>query len=151
MSASPRCRDPRVTRWLYMVATITFCLIVFGGFVRLTRSGLSIVEWNPVQGVLPPMTAQDWQNEFAKYQATPEFRTVNYEMTLAGYQRIFYVEWAHRLIARIAGLVVVIPLLIFLSRGVIPLRQSGLFIGIVLLFGLQGLSLIHISEPTRPY
>lgn len=117
---------------------MTFCLIVAGGFVRLTRSGLSIVEWNPVQGVLPPMTGPAWQSEFAKYQNTPEFRTVNYAMTLEGYQRIFYVEWAHRLIARIAGLAVVIPLLVFLVRGVIPWRQSGLFIGIALLFGVQG-------------
>lgn len=132
------CRDPRVTRWLYLVASITCCLIVFGGVVRLTRSGLSIVEWNPVWGVLPPMTEQAWQSEFAKYQDTPEFQTVNYDMTLAAYRRIFYMEWAHRLIARIAGLAVVGPLVVFLLRGVIPLRQSGLFIGVALLFGMQG-------------
>jgi cytochrome c oxidase assembly protein subunit 15 len=127
-----------VTRWLYLVAVLTFCLIVFGGFVRLSRAGLSIVEWNPVAGVLPPVGEEAWQLEFAKYQQTPEYRAVNAGMSLAGYQRIFYIEWAHRLIARIAGLAVVLPLAVFLWQGVIAWRQSGLFIGIAALFGLQG-------------
>jgi cytochrome c oxidase assembly protein subunit 15 len=138
MASHTTSTDPRVTRWLYLVAVITFCLIVFGGFVRLTRSGLSIVEWNPVAGVMPPVGEAAWQLEFAKYQQTPEYRTVNAGMSLAGYQRIFYIEWAHRLIARIAGLAVVLPLAVFLWRGLIPWRQSGLFIGIAALFGLQG-------------
>ena len=130
--------DPRITRWLYLVAVITFCLIVFGGFVRLTRSGLSIVEWNPVVGVLPPVGEAAWQGEFAKYKQTPEYRTVNAGMSLEGYQRIFYIEWAHRLVARIAGLAVVLPLAVFLWQGAIAWRQSGVFIGIALLFGFQG-------------
>jgi cytochrome c oxidase assembly protein subunit 15 len=135
---SPVPTDPRVTRWLYVVAVITFCLIVFGGFVRLSRAGLSIVEWNPVVGILPPLGEAAWQVEFSKYQQTPEFRTVNFDMPLEGYKRIFYIEWAHRLIARIAGLAVVLPLAVFLWRGMIPWSRSGLFIGIALLFGLQG-------------
>lgn len=130
--------DPRITRWLYLVAVITFCLIVFGGFVRLSRAGLSIVEWNPVSGTLPPMGDRAWQEEFAKYRQTPEFRAVNFDMTLDGYKHIFYIEWAHRLVARMAGLAVVLPLAVFLWRGRIPWRRSGLFIGIALLFGLQG-------------
>jgi heme a synthase len=130
--------DPRVTRWLYLVAIITYCLIVFGGFVRLTRSGLSIVEWNPVVGTLPPLTEQAWLAEFEKYQQTPEFRTVNFDMTLDGYRRIFYIEWAHRFIARLAGLAVVLPLVVFLWRGVVAWRHSGLYLGIATLFGLQG-------------
>lgn len=130
--------DALVTRWLYLVAVITFCLIVFGGFVRLTRSGLSIVEWNPIVGIVPPIGEAAWQTEFAKYQATPEYREVNHAMTLDGYQRIFYIEWAHRLIARIAGLAVVIPLAVFLWRGIITWRRAGLFVGIALLFALQG-------------
>ncbi len=130
--------DPRVTRWLYGVAVITFCLIVAGGFVRLTRSGLSIVEWNPIVGALPPIGETAWNAEFAKYQQTPEFREVNHAMTLDGYQRIFLIEWGHRLIARIAGLAVVLPLGWFLWRGLIPVRQAGLYVGIALLFGLQG-------------
>jgi cytochrome c oxidase assembly protein subunit 15 len=120
------------------VAGITFCLIIFGGFVRLQRAGLSIVEWNPVVGALPPLGEEAWRSEFAKYQQTPEFRTVNVDMTLDGYKRIFYIEWAHRLIARLAGLVVVLPLIVFLWRGIVPWASSGLFIGIALLFGFQG-------------
>lgn len=130
--------DPRITRWLYFVAVITFCLIVFGGFVRLTRSGLSIVEWNPVVGVLPPLDDAAWQAEFAKYQQTPEYRTVNVGMSIDGYKRIFYVEWAHRFIARLAGLAVVLPLGVFLWRGLMTWRHARLFLGIGLLFGLQG-------------
>jgi cytochrome c oxidase assembly protein subunit 15 len=130
--------DPHVTRWLYGVAAITFCLIVFGGFVRLTRAGLSIVEWNPVVGILPPLDDQAWHAEFAKYQETPEYRIVNHDMTIGGYKRIFYIEWAHRLIARLAGLAVVLPLVVFLWRGVLPWRRSAIFIAIAMLFALQG-------------
>lgn len=138
MSSARAPFHPTVTRWLSLVAYLTFFLIVFGGFVRLTRSGLSIVEWNPIMGVVPPIGDDAWRAEFTKYQATPEFQTVNLDMTLAGYQRIFYIEWAHRLIARLAGLAVVLPLAVFLWRGIVPWRRSGLFIGIALLFGLQG-------------
>ena len=130
--------DPRVRRWLYLAAALTFALIVFGGFVRLTRSGLSIVEWNPVTGVIPPVGERAWTEEFAKYQQTPEYRTVNFAMTLPEYQRIFFIEYTHRLIARLAGLAIVVPLAVFLWRGSIPWRRSGLFLGIAALFGLQG-------------
>lgn len=140
MSASvPPGSRTHVTRWLYFVATVTFCLIVFGGFVRLSRAGLSIVEWNPVAGVLPPIGQDAWKVEFAKYQQSPEFRLVNFDMTMDGYRRIFYIEWAHRLIARLAGLAVVLPLAVFLWRGTVSRAQSGPFIGIALLFGVQGL------------
>jgi hypothetical protein len=127
-----------VTIWLLIVALLIAAMVVVGGYVRLTRSGLSIVEWNPVTGVIPPLGDAAWQQEFAKYQQTPEYKIVNREMTLAGYQRIFYLEWAHRLIARIAGLVVVLPLAWFLWRGAILWRASAPYLLIGLLFGLQG-------------
>ncbi len=127
-----------VTIWLLIVALLIAAMVVVGGYVRLTRSGLSIVEWNPVTSVIPPLGDAAWQQEFAKYQQTPEYKIVNREMTLAGYQRIFYLEWAHRLIARIAGLVVVLPLAWFLWRGAIPWRASAPYLLIGLLFGLQG-------------
>lgn len=127
-----------VTIWLLMVAFLIAAMVVIGGYVRLTRSGLSIVEWNPVTGVMPPLSEMAWQQEFAKYQQTPEYRIVNREMTLDGYRRIFYLEWAHRLLARIAGLMVVLPLAWFLWRGVIPWRRSAPYLLIGLLFGLQG-------------
>ncbi|MEZ4862498.1 MAG: COX15/CtaA family protein [Caldilineaceae bacterium] len=127
-----------VALWLFMVAALIIGLTVFGGYVRLTRSGLSIVEWNVITGIVPPIGEVAWQAEFAKYQATPEFQHVNFNMTLADYQRIFYVEYIHRLIARLAGLLVVVPLGIFLWRGFIPWRSSGLYWLIVALFGFQG-------------
>jgi cytochrome c oxidase assembly protein subunit 15 len=131
-------RERAVTIWLLIVALLIVVMVVVGGYVRLTRSGLSIVEWKPVSGVIPPLDETAWQQEFAKYQQTPEYRIVNRDMTLDGYRRIFYLEWAHRLIARIAGLFVVLPLAWFLWRGVIPWRRSAPYLLIGLLFGLQG-------------
>ncbi|MCE7984144.1 MAG: heme A synthase [Caldilinea sp. CFX5] len=127
-----------VTVWLFTVCALIIGLTVFGGYVRLTRSGLSIVEWNVLTGVIPPIGEAAWQAEFAKYQATPEFEHVNFNMTLADYQRIFYVEYIHRLIARLAGLIVVVPLGVFLWRGLIPWRRSGVYLSIAALFGFQG-------------
>ena len=127
-----------VTLWLFTVCALIIGLTVFGGYVRLTRSGLSIVEWNVITGIIPPIGEAAWQVEFAKYQATPEFAHVNFNMTLADYQRIFYVEYIHRLIARLAGLIVVGPLGVFLWRGLIPWRRAGVYLSIVALFGFQG-------------
>jgi hypothetical protein len=76
--------NPTIKRWLLIFAGLVGFMVVFGGYVRLTRSGLSIVEWNPISGVIPPLTQQAWEEEFAKYQQTPEFQKVNYNMTLAG-------------------------------------------------------------------
>ena len=109
-----------VTTWLFVVCGLIMFMVVLGGYVRLTRSGLSMVEWEPVRGIIPPIGEQQWQEEFAKYQATPEFKIINKNMTLEGYKNIFYVEYIHRLLARFAGLVVVIPLFYFILKGIIP-------------------------------
>ncbi|HMB23291.1 MAG TPA: COX15/CtaA family protein, partial [Anaerolineales bacterium] len=90
----------RVGNWLFLFASIVAFLIVFGGFVRLTRSGLSITEWNPISGTVPPLGEQAWLEEFDKYQQTPEFKLINSNMTLEEYRYIFYIEWFHRFIAR---------------------------------------------------
>jgi cytochrome c oxidase assembly protein subunit 15 len=124
--------------WLFMVCFVVVGLVVFGGYVRLTRAGLSITEWNVITGVLPPMGHAAWQAEFAKYQQTPEFQKVNQQMTLSEYQAIFYIEYIHRLVARMAGLLVVVPLLTFLARGLIPWRKAGIYLTIVMLFCVQG-------------
>jgi heme a synthase len=124
--------------WLFTVAALVGLMVVVGGYVRLTRAGLSIVEWNPISGVVPPIGAQAWQQEFAKYQQTPEFRFVNAAMTLEEYKGIFYLEWAHRLIARLAGLIVVLPLLYFLWKRIIPWRKSAPYLLIAFLFAFQG-------------
>ncbi len=128
----------RLAHWLYLVAALAAVLIVVGGFVRLSRAGLSIVEWNPVVGVIPPLSDDAWRAEFDKYQQTPEYRTVNAGMTMASSQRIFYIEWAHRLLARLAGLAVFVPLAIWLVRGRLAWRESGVYLAVAGLFGVQG-------------
>lgn len=127
-----------VTNWLLIVCGLIMFMVVFGGAVRLTRSGLSIVEWNPISGIIPPIGDEAWQQEFAKYQQTPEFQKINQSMTLTGYKEIFLLEYIHRLVARFAGLIVAIPLLRFLLKGIIPWRKSAHYIGIGLLFAFQG-------------
>lgn len=124
--------------WLYVVCGLVFFMVLFGGYVRLTRSGLSIVEWNVFRGIIPPIGDAAWQAEFAKYQLTPEGQKVNASMTLAEYKFIFYNEWVHRLVARFAGLVVAIPPLYYLWRGTLPRRRAPFYLGIVALFGFQG-------------
>lgn len=113
--------------WLFLFAGIVAFLVVFGGFVRLTRSGLSITEWNPISGTLPPIGEQAWQEEFAKYQQTPEFIQINFNMDLDEYKFIFYMEWFHRFIARFAGLVYAIPVFYFLFRKTIPFKEFGIY------------------------
>ncbi|MBT3712040.1 MAG: hypothetical protein HOG15_01665 [Anaerolineae bacterium] len=130
----PQTKNRAVMIWLSTFAFIVAFLVVFGGFVRLTRSGLSIVEWNPVSGTFPPIGEEAWLDEFSKYQLTPEFQKVNKEMTLESYQRIFYVEWTHRLLARLAGFFYAIPVFFFLLKGYIPRKEFGMYFLMGILF-----------------
>jgi cytochrome c oxidase assembly protein subunit 15 len=130
----PQTQNRSVMKWLNFFSFVVAFLIVFGGFVRLTRSGLSIVEWNPISGVFPPIGGQAWQEEFAKYQLTPEYLQINTGMTLPEYQFIFYIEWIHRLIARLAGLAYAIPAFYFLFRKAIPWREFGIYFLMGMLF-----------------
>jgi cytochrome c oxidase assembly protein subunit 15 len=130
-------RSRAVMHWLFTFAFIVAFLIIFGGFVRLTRSGLSITEWNPISGTMPPIGEQAWQEEFAKYQATPEFQQINFNMTLEEYKYIFYIEWIHRFIARVAGLVYAIPVFYFLFRKTIPFKEFGIYFVMGMLFIAQ--------------
>jgi len=123
-----------VMTWLFLFAGIVAFLIVFGGFVRLTRSGLSITEWNPISGSVPPIGESAWQEEFAKYQGTPEFKQINFNMTLDEYKYIFYIEWIHRFIARFAGLVYAIPVFYFLFKKAIPFKEFGIYFVMGMLF-----------------
>jgi cytochrome c oxidase assembly protein subunit 15 len=120
--------------WLFIFAGVVAFLVVFGGYTRLTRSGLSIVEWNPVHGAFPPIGEQAWQDEFDLYRQTPEYQLVNKGMTLEAYKEIFYIEWTHRQIARFAGLFYAIPVFYFLFRGVIPRREFGIYFVMGMLF-----------------
>ncbi len=124
--------------WLYAVAALVFIMVLVGGATRLTESGLSITEWQPVTGVLPPMNDGQWLNEFQKYQAIPQYSQRNAGMSLADFKTIYWWEWAHRLIGRIIGAAFFLPLVWFAWRGWIPPRQrAGLWI-ILALGALQG-------------
>jgi cytochrome c oxidase assembly protein subunit 15 len=120
--------------WIAVFGSMAIVLVVYGGFVRLTRSGLSIVEWNPVNGTLPPLSEDAWEGEFAKYQQTPEYQQINRGMSLAKYREIFLVEWLHRLFARIAGFVFAIPFFVFLLTKRIPWRESPVYVVMGVLF-----------------
>jgi cytochrome c oxidase assembly protein subunit 15 len=133
----PQTKSRAVMNWLFTFAFIVAFLVVFGGFVRLTRSGLSITEWNPISGAIPPIGQKAWLDEFAKYQQTPEFRLLNTSMTLGQYKYIFYIEWIHRLIARLAGLVYAIPVFYFLFRKTIPFKEFGIYFGMGSVFIAQ--------------
>ncbi len=130
----PKTQNRAVMNWLFIFASVVAFLIVFGGIVRLTRSGLSIVEWNPISGVMPPIGEQAWAEEFAKYQQTPEFVHINSWMTVNDYKFIFYLEWIHRLIARLAGLFYAFPVFWFLFRKQIPWKEFGVYFAMGMLF-----------------
>ena len=127
-----------VAGWLLACATLVFLVVVVGGVTRLTRSGLSIVEWQPLIGVLPPLSDADWQALFAKYRETPEYRLVNRGMDLAGFQRIFWWEYLHRLLARLVGLAFLVPLLWFQFRGALERALAWKLWGVFALGALQG-------------
>ena len=130
-------RNRAVMIWLFTFAFIVAFLVVFGGFVRLTRSGLSITEWNPISGSVPPIGEKAWQDEFAKYQQTPEFKQINFNMDLDEYKFIFYMEWIHRFVARFAGLVYAVPAFYFLFTKRIPFREFGIYFVMGMLFIAQ--------------
>lgn len=131
--------DPRpVAFWLLICCAMLFAMIVVGGVTRLTHSGLSITEWQPIVGTLPPLSAADWNDAFAKYALTPEYQQVNRGMSLDAFKTIYWWEYFHRLLGRAIGVVFLVPLVWFVIRRKIPVGYApGLFV-IFLLGGLQG-------------
>jgi cytochrome c oxidase assembly protein subunit 15 len=127
-----------VAGWLLVCAALVFLIVVVGGVTRLTRSGLSIVEWQPLIGAMPPLTEAHWQELFAKYRETPEFRLVNFDMTLEGFKRIFWWEYVHRLLGRLIGLVFLLPFVFFLWKGKLDKPLAWKLGGVFVLGGLQG-------------
>jgi cytochrome c oxidase assembly protein subunit 15 len=124
--------------WLWIVAAGIFAMVVVGGATRLTESGLSITEWQPVTGVLPPLTAADWRDAFEKYKQIPQYREMFPNMDLAHFQTIYAWEWSHRLLGRVIGLVFALPFLWFLFKGKITGPLRGRLAGIFALGALQG-------------
>ena len=129
-----------LARWLLAVAIMVFAIVVVGGITRLTESGLSITEWEPIKGALPPLTQADWAEAFRKYQTIPEYVEINGPagMTLAQFQIIFFWEWVHRLLGRVIGLALLLPLIWFWIKGVIPRGYHMRLIALAALVGLQG-------------
>jgi cytochrome c oxidase assembly protein subunit 15 len=128
-----------VRAWLFAVAALVSAMVVVGGATRLTDSGLSITEWQPILGAVPPLSEQDWQDAFAKYQQIPEYKLVNKGMSLEAFKFIYWWEWTHRLLGRLIGLVFALPLLWFWVRGRLPRQLKPKLLGVLALGGLQGL------------
>lgn len=138
MNASHTASERQIAIWLLVCCAILFSLVVLGGVTRLTGSGLSITDWRPVTGALPPLSEQAWQQEFDLYRASPEYQKVNRGMSLDEFKVIYGYEWAHRLLARLLGLAFAIPLAWFWLRGRIPARLRWPLLGILGLGMLQG-------------
>jgi len=150
MSAAASLDQPYATRsrqrrnrawvrgWLYAVLLVLLALVLVGGATRLTESGLSITEWKPIHGVIPPLSDAEWQEEFTKYQQIPQYQQINKGMSLGEFKRIFWWEWAHRVLARGVGFVFALPLLFFLATRRIERGLAPKLIGILALGGLQG-------------
>ena len=124
--------------WLLAVAALVFAMVLVGGATRLTESGLSITEWKPVMGVVPPLSAAQWQTEFQHYQEIPQYRALNNGMSLDAFKSIYWWEWTHRLLGRLIGVAFLLPFLWFLWRGSIGPGLRGRLWLIFALGGLQG-------------
>ncbi|WP_243368780.1 COX15/CtaA family protein [Microvirga solisilvae] len=136
---SPKARSLKLVRiWIYTLAALVVLMVAVGGATRLTGSGLSITEWKPVTGAIPPLTEQAWQAEFEKYRQISQYELVNKGMSLSEFKFIYAWEWGHRQLGRLLGLVFFIPLVWFWARGIIKRRLALTLLGIGALGGLQG-------------
>ncbi|MCS0503534.1 COX15/CtaA family protein [Ancylobacter mangrovi] len=138
VAATPADRMKPVRLWLYAVAAMIVLMVVVGGATRLTESGLSITEWQPVTGALPPLSEEAWQSEFEKYRQIPQYQQINRGMSLEQFKYIFWWEWGHRLLGRLIGFVFLLPFLFFLWRGLIDRALGVKLGGLFVLGGLQG-------------
>jgi cytochrome c oxidase assembly protein subunit 15 len=140
--SAPRTPEKRAVRWwLFSIALLIAIMVLVGGATRLTESGLSIVEWKPVTGALPPFTETQWTQAFDAYKTIPQYRALNADMTLAAFKTIFWWEWSHRLLGRAIGVVYLLPFLWFLWRGGLSAelkRRLWLIFGLGALQGAVG-------------
>jgi len=136
--AIPAKSDRAVGWWLFAIAALIALMVVIGGLTRLTGSGLSITEWQPVTGAVPPLSQADWQSEFAKYKGTPQYELLNRGMGLAAFKSIYLWEWGHRLLGRILGVVFLAPFLLFLWQKRIDGRIASRLTVIFVLGAAQG-------------
>jgi cytochrome c oxidase assembly protein subunit 15 len=140
-----------VKTWLYVLAALVVAMVAVGGATRLTGSGLSITEWRPVTGAIPPLSHESWVAEFQRYQASPQYRLLNEGMKLGEFQFIYWWEWSHRQLGRLIGFVFFVPLLWFWLRGVIRGRLALGLLGIGALGGLQAaIGWIMVASGLQP-
>ena len=126
-----------VATWLFVCTFLVFAMVIIGGLTRLTQSGLSMVEWEPIMGTIPPISDSDWNDVFDKYKTSPEYQKVNFGMSLSEFKEIFWLEYIHRVFGRLIGLVFFIPFIYFLIRKKIDAPLTLRLAGIFALGGLQ--------------
>ena len=147
-------RDRRVVRrWIWLIVAVTAAIVVVGGITRLTQSGLSIVRWEPIVGVVPPLDEAQWLDRFEQYRHYPEYRQLRPEMTLAEFKQIFLWEYLHRLLARGLGIVFAIPFLLLAVTGRLPrplLRRTLVLFGLGLAQGVMGWLMVASGLVDRP-
>jgi len=136
LTAAPR--DRQVAIWLLVCCGLVFAMVVLGGVTRLTGSGLSMVDWRPLMGWLPPLSDAEWQRTFEMYQSSPEFLKINSFMDVNDFKGIFWLEFLHRLLGRTIGIVFAVPFVFFLLKGYIALREWPKYLLMFVLGGLQG-------------
>lgn len=138
MTSPSREQDRAVAKWLLICCALVFVMVVLGGVTRLTGSGLSMVDWRPISGVLPPMSDEGWRKVFEMYQQTPEFQKENSQMNVDDFKGIFWLEYLHRLLGRTIGIIFLVPFLVFAWRGYIRWREGPKYALMFVLGGMQG-------------
>jgi heme a synthase len=138
VAAANQDKSRAVRLWLYTVLLVLFALVVVGGATRLTDSGLSITEWRPIHGIIPPLSITEWQEELEKYRQIPEYQEINKGMTLEAFKVIYWWEWAHRFLARFVGLVFAVPLAVFWMMGRLEQKLKPRLLALLALGGFQG-------------
>jgi cytochrome c oxidase assembly protein subunit 15 len=139
MSTSINTNNKHIAIWLLVCCATIFAMIVLGGVTRLTGSGLSMVQWEPIMGVLPPLNQSEWEETFRLYQQFPEYKLKNFAMSLGEFKSIFWFEYSHRLLGRSIGIIFLLPFLFFLVKGKINGALTPKLIAMFVLGGLQGL------------
>ncbi|HED18482.1 MAG TPA: heme A synthase, partial [Gammaproteobacteria bacterium] len=129
----------QISVWLLVCCAMIFAMVILGGATRLTGSGLSMVEWDPIFGIVPPLDQQTWEADFAKYRESPEYQKINIGMALDGFKSIYWYEFSHRLLGRSIGTVFLLPFLYFIARRMLTARLIPRLAIAFVLGGLQGL------------
>ncbi len=130
--------DKKIIIWLNISIVVLFLMIIIGGITRLTDSGLSMVTWKPVTGILPPIGEYQWQESFNEYKAYPEYKLINYNISLSDYKYIYFWEYIHRLLGRLIGILFLIPFLFFLYKGLLNKQLIKKLLIVFFMGGFQG-------------